>query len=184
MNNNENTIPLLERHEIPPELLKELDKYPQINIYTALAYVPSCCKPWMDLIKGIYNTGLNPRIREIGICRIGHLMNSAYESHQHHFIALQNGVTEDEIKKITHEKTVQSLDEEGNFICKVVDELVNQANLSEATFIELRRRYSVKDVVAMSVTFATYSAVGQLVNMLRLPIEESNPLKNFSGFKG
>lgn len=176
------SIPIPSRNEIPADVLKELDKYPPINIYTVLAYSPPLCKPWMDLIHGIYASGLNNRIREIGICRIAYLTNSAYEAHQHHFIALQNGVTEKEYQIIMKETPVQSLDDEGNFICKLVDELEHTATISKGTFDQLQKRYPIKDIVAMCVTFNTYNAVGRIANMLRLPIEASNPLKNFSGF--
>lgn len=175
-------IPLLSRNEIPPEVLNELDKYPPIHIYTALAYVPSCCKPWLDLIKGIYESGLDVRIREIAVCRIGYLTKSAYELHQHHFIALKNGVTEEEFKTITTENPVYSLDEAGNFICKVIDELEKMATLSDETLVELKRHYSIKEIVAMSIAFSTYCAVGRITNMLRLEIEESNPLQGYKGF--
>lgn len=175
-------ISIPKRDKIAPEVLKELDKYPQINIYTVLAHTPSCCKPWMDLIKGIYDSGLSPRLREIGICRLGYLTKSEYESHQHHFIGLKNGLTEEEIHIITSENPVVSLDEEGNFICKVVDELERKSTVSDATFDELTRRYSESVIVAMSVAFATYGAVGRITNMLRLEIEESNPLKNYGSF--
>jgi alkylhydroperoxidase family enzyme len=147
-----------------------------------LARVPGCCGPWTELIKGIYATDIDVRLREIAICRIGHLTGSDYESHQHHFIALKNGVSEAEIQAIIRENPVTSLDKDGNFICQVVDELEKNAKITDATFLKLREMFSVNDMVAFGVMLATYCAVGRLANFCRLEIEASNPLQGFAGF--
>jgi alkylhydroperoxidase/carboxymuconolactone decarboxylase family protein YurZ len=175
-------IPLPEQSEISEEIKTILEKYPPINVYAILAHAPSCCGPWIDLIKGIYATGIDVRLREIAICRIGYLTGSDYELHQHHFIALKNGVTEEEIQIITSEGPVSSLDIDGNFICQVVDELEKTAKITDETFLRLREMFSVSDMVAFGVMLATYCAVGRLANFCRLEIEPSNPLQGFVGF--
>ncbi|CDZ79229.1 hypothetical protein BN59_03547 [Legionella massiliensis] len=103
--------------------------------------------------------------------------------HQHHFIALKNGVTEKEIQAIIHEVPVTSLDEEGNLICQAVDELQKKFSLSDETFEELNKRLNTKDIVSFGVTVAMYFAVAILANFCRLQIEPTNPLKDFKGFK-
>jgi hypothetical protein len=182
MSNSIARIPLPKQSEIPEEIKNILAKYPPINIYAMLAHLPSCCGPWTDLIKGIYATGIDVRLREIAICRIGYLTGSDYEFHQHHFIALKNGITEKQIQIIINENPVTSLDKEGNFICQVVDELEKNAKITDATFLKLREMFSVSDMVAFGVMLATYCAVGRLANFCRLEIETSNPLQGFSGF--
>ena len=84
--------------------------------------------------KVLYDGKLNIRLREIAICRQAYKAKSAYELHQHGLLAKANGVTEEEIKAITSEEPVNSLDDEANFICHVADELEKEATLSKKTY--------------------------------------------------
>ena len=131
-------VPILPDEKINPDVLALLKQYPRINVYTVLAHSPAVCKPWIDMINGIYSSGLPARIREIALVRIGAKTHAEYELHQYHFIALKNGVTEEEIQAIIHETTVTSLDEEGNLICRTVDELQKKFSLSDEVFEELK----------------------------------------------
>lgn len=177
-------IPILPDSQIPSNILSLLKQYPRINVYSVLAHSPTICKPWIDMINGIYSSGLSARVREIALVRIGSVAPSEYELHQHHFIALKNGVTEEEIQAIMHEKPVTSLDEKGNLICRAIDELRNTCSLSDETFAALNKHFSTKDVVSLGVSIAMYFAVAILANFCRLEIESSDPLKNFAGFNG
>lgn len=177
-----NRIPLLADEQIDPEILNLLKKYPRINIYTLLAHSPTVCKPWIELINGIYNSGLSPRLREIALVRIGVVTDASYELHQHHFIALKNGVGEQDIQAIIKESPVSSLDPHGNLICLAVDELRKNFSLTDDTFKKLSELFNSKDLVSMGVAIATYFAVAILTNFSRLEIETSNPLKDFKGF--
>ncbi|RUR04770.1 carboxymuconolactone decarboxylase family protein [Legionella sp. km772] len=135
------------------------------------------------MINGIYASGFSPRLREIALVRIGAVTKAEYELHQHHFIALKNGVTEEEIQAIIHEKSVNSLEKEANLICRAVDELQRGFAISDETFDELAQHFNTKDIVSLGVAVAMYFAVAILANFCRLEIESSNPLKEFKGFK-
>lgn len=176
-------IPILPDDQIPSDVLSLLKQYPRINVYTVLAHSPSVCKPWIEMINGIYASGFSARLREVALVRIGAVTKAEYELHQHHFIALKNGVTEEEVQAIIHEASVTSLDEEGNLICRAVDELHKRFSLSDETFDELTNHFSTKDIVSLGVAVAMYFAVAILANFCRLEIEPSNPLKDFQGFK-
>lgn len=180
---NESSVPLLADKDISPELMNLLSQYPRINIYTLLAYSPTVCKPWIDLINGIYSSGFSPRLREIALVRIGTVMPSQYELHQHRFIALKNGVTEHEIEVITNKQEVTSLDETANLICRVVDELHQTSHVSNQTFTLLTDRFTYQEIVSLAVLVSMYFAVGYFVNFTRTQIEPNDPLKNFKGFK-
>jgi len=176
-------IPLLADQQISPDILTLLKKYPRINIYTLLAHSPTTCKPWIDLINGIYSSGFSPRLREVALVRIGIVTHADYELHQHHFIALKNGVTEQEIQAISNEFPVTSLDEQGNLMCRAVDEIHKIFSITDDTFQQLNKMFATHDIVSLGVTIAIYFAVAILANFSRLEIESSNPLKDFHGFK-
>lgn len=171
-------IPIPADAEIAATQLNVLKGLPNINIYRIIAaYTPTCFIPWVDLVKGLYQCEFDMRLKEMAILRQAYRAHSAYEMHQHRFIALQNGVTEAEIKVIMSEGKVTSLDDEANFICQVADEMETTATLTDATYNELISRYSLKTAMEIIVTLAFYCCVARVLNSTRIPVENDNPLQ-------
>ena len=73
------SLDLPEDAEIPEAALERLRALPPINIYRLLAIVPQSVVPWTDLTQAVYECDLEPRLREIGICRQAHVANARYE---------------------------------------------------------------------------------------------------------
>ena len=128
------SVDLPEDAEIPEAALQRLRALPPINIYRLLGIVAQAVVPWSDLTRAVYECDLDPRLREIGICRQAHAANADYELHQHRFIARNNGVAEAELEAVLSESTVRSLDPPANLVCRVADELEGSATLSDETF--------------------------------------------------
>ena len=139
------SVDLPEDAEIPEAALERLRALPAINIYRLLGIVPQSVIPWTDLTAALYQCDLDPRLREIAICRQAHAANAGYELHQHRFIAQNNGVTDAELDAVLFESPVRSLDPEANLVCKVADELEGRAGLSDQTFDELYVRSTPRD---------------------------------------
>src|SRR5947208_12599773 len=93
-----NSVALPKDAEIPEPALQRLQSLPPINIYRLLGIVPQAVIPWTDLVQAVYECELDPRLREIAICRQAHAANAAYELHQQQFIARNNGVSEAELE--------------------------------------------------------------------------------------
>jgi len=179
-----NQVPLPADDQMPKDVLEELQKHPPLNIIRLLALVPECFKPWLDFVAGIYKTDFDPKLREIAICRYGYKANAPYELHQHKALAKQKGVSPAELEAILSEENVVSLDEEGNLICKVVDEFEDLATLSDETFKELFSRYGVHKGMTLLVTLGHYSCVVRVLNSARVQLEKESPLKNFKSPAG
>lgn len=172
------SVDLPEDAEIPEAALERLRDLPQINIYRLLGLVPQSVVPWTDLTQAVYECDLEPRLREMGICRQAHAANASYELHQHRFIARNNGVTEAELEAVLSEAPVRSLDSEANLVCKVADELEARANLSDETFDELYGAFGRRGGTELVFILSFYAAVARLSNATRIPIEADNPLQN------
>src|SRR5437764_7467490 len=128
------SVDLPEDSEIPEPALQRLRSVPPINIYRLLGIVPQAVVPWTDLTQAVYECTLEPRLREIAICRQAHAANAAYELHQHSFLARNNGVSGAELEAVLHEPAVGSLDPAANLVCRAADELEARAALSDDTF--------------------------------------------------
>jgi 4-carboxymuconolactone decarboxylase len=172
-----NSVALPKDAEIPEPALQRLRSLPPINIYRLLGIVPQAVIPWTDLVQAVYECELDPRLREIGICRQAHAAHANYELHQHQFIAKNNGVSQAELEAIQHESTVGSLDPTANLVCKAADELAGQATFSDGTFDELYATLGRRCATELVFTLSFYSAVARLANATRIPIEDENPLQ-------
>ena len=170
-------VDLPEDAEIPADALERLRALPPINIYRLLGLVPQSVIPWTNMTQAVYECDVDPRLREIGICRQAHAANADYELHQHRFIAQNNGVTEAELEAVVSEPVVRSLDSAANLVCKVADELERGANLSDETFDELYREFGRHRATELLFILSFYGAVARLSNATRIPIEPDNPLR-------
>jgi alkylhydroperoxidase family enzyme len=170
-------VDLPEDEEIPKDALERLRALPPINIYRLLGLVPQSVLPWTDMTQAVYECDVEPRLREIGICRQAHAANADYELHQHRFIAQNNGVTAAELEAVLSEPTVRTLDPAANLVCKVADELEEHASLSDETFDELYREFGRRGATELLFILSFYCAVARLSNATRIPIEADNPLQ-------
>jgi 4-carboxymuconolactone decarboxylase len=139
--------------------------------------VPQSVVPWTDLTQAVYACDLDPRLREIGICRQAHAANAGYELHQHRFVARNNRVTEAELDAVLSEATVTSLDPSANLVCKVADELEERATVSDETFDELYGAFGRHGATELLFILSFYAAVARLSNATRIPIEADDPLQ-------
>ena len=179
-----NHIPLPNDSDIPKDILEKLKKNPLLNITRLLTLVPETFQPWLDFVTGIYKTDFDPKLREIAICRYGYKTNAPYELHQHKALAKQKGVSDNELDIILSEDIVISLNDDANFICKVVDEFEDLATLSEETYEELLTRYDIKQTMTLLVTLGFFSCVTRVLNSARVQLEKVSPLEHFGSPTG
>lgn len=175
------SIPLPKDAELPETIRKTLRSLPAINVFRMLANVPQSFPPFVQLARSLLGEGkFNPRLREIAILRQAHLIESTYEWHQHAFLSRNNGVTDHEMEIIKQENPVKSLGEEENFLCRVSDEITMHAKLTDETFQELFKRYSVPLGSELILCLSYFNMLGRFINCTRVKIEEDNPLESLS----
>jgi len=146
-----------------------------------LTNIPQSFHPYVQLAKSLFGEGkFNPRLRQIAILRQAHLIQSRYEWHQHIFLSRANGVKDHEMEIIKNENPVRSLGEEENFMCRISDEITMHANLTDKTFQELFKRYSVALGSELILCLSYVNMLGRFINCTRVQIEDTNPLEGRS----
>jgi alkylhydroperoxidase family enzyme len=159
---------------------ERLNALPPLNIYRLLAIVPRALVPWTDLVAAVYGARLEPRLREIAICRQARTARAEYELHQHRLIARNNGVTDSELEAIMGEPVVQSLDEHANLVCRAADEMETTATLSDETLGSLVTWLGEAPTTDLILALSVYCAVARFTNATRASIEVGDPLSNAS----
>jgi alkylhydroperoxidase family enzyme len=165
---------------LPADVRERLATLPPISIYESLATVPGALIPWSDLVSAMYTWELDPRVREIGICRQARTSRAAYELHQHTLIARNNGVSDGELDVILREPVVTTLDPLANLACRVADELETTATLSDGTHDELWSALGEARAQELVLVLSFYCAVARYTNATCAPIEPDDPLSHTS----
>jgi alkylhydroperoxidase family enzyme len=172
------SIPLPKNEELPESVQKTLNNLPALNVFRMLANIPHSFHPYIQLAKSLLGEGkFNPRLRQIAILRQAHLLHSFYEWHQHVFLSRANGVKDHEMEILRSENPVKSLGEEENFLCRISDEITLNGNLTDETFQQLFKRYSVPLGSELILCLSYVNMLGRFINCTRVQIEDTNPLE-------
>lgn len=144
-----------------------------LNIYKTLAHHPDLYNRWSPLGQFILSgSSISPRHREMAMLRMGWLCQSPYEWSQHARIAKASAsMTDAEIHAIAEGPSGAAWSDIDRAVLTMADELRYDAIISDATWVNLRRTYSDKQVMELLFTSAQYQLVSMALNALGIQIE-------------
>lgn len=144
-----------------------------LNIYRTLAHHVDLYNRWSPLGQVLLNgTSISPRHRELAMLRMGWLCQSPYEWSQHARIAKASaGVNEAEIRAIAEAPDGAMWSDIDRAVMRMAEELRYDAMISDATWAELRKVYSDKQVMELLFTAAQYQLVSMALNTLGIQVE-------------
>lgn len=144
-----------------------------INIFKTIARHPKLMKNWFPFFSYILNRSRLPkRDMEILILRIGWLCQSEYEWAQHTISAKQIGLTEEEIRRITKGADAEGWSMFEKTLIHAVDELYNNAFISDDTWKRLSETYDDKKLMDLIFTVGQYNLVSMFLNSLGVQLED------------
>jgi 4-carboxymuconolactone decarboxylase len=172
-------IPLPTDENIPLEVQEQLLALPPLNLFRMLANAPASFKGFCDYGFAIlFDSQFDPRKREIAILRVAHVTHSIYEWTQHVALAKTVAVTDEEIEKIACEGAVTTLDEEGNLLCRVADEMSRDVRLSDDALSQILGLYGSRGATELIVCVSWFNCVSRILESTRVPLEEEDVLTN------
>ena len=170
-------IPLPVDNDLSPEIREILSNIPPVNAFRMMAHAPASFQSFIQLTVSIVMSSVfDPRKREIAILRVAQMTRSQYEWTSHVVIAKMLGVTDDEIAKIASGGAVTELDEEGNLLCRVADEISRDVRLSDDALTQVLARYGVRQAMELILCCSFYNMMSRLLESTRVELEASNPL--------
>jgi alkylhydroperoxidase family enzyme len=144
-----------------------------LNIFSTLAHHPKLLKRW--LVFGNHVLGknsLSPRERELAILRIGWLCRAEYEWGQHVAISRQIDMSEEEIRRVTEGPDAPGWDPFDATLLRAVDELHDDAMITDATWKALSERYDTHQLMDLVFTVGQYNLVSMALNTLGVQLDE------------
>jgi alkylhydroperoxidase family enzyme len=117
---------------------------------------------------------LAPRLRELGILRVASLRRARYEWDQHVVIATTAGVRPEQIESIAKgEIGAACFDPRERLVLDAATELVQDADVSDATLEHLSRELPPRQIVELLLACGVYEALAKLMNALGLDPESA-----------
>jgi len=150
---------------------------PVLNIFRTLVRAPKALvrfNEWGAYVLSRRNS-LPAREREIVILRTGFLCKSGYEFTQHTRIGLQEGLSEDEIRRIKAGADAGWSGADAALI-RAADELVTDHFVSDATWAELARHFDEKQRMDVVFTVGQYTQVSMFLNTFGVQLEPGQTL--------
>ena len=161
-----------------PELASDIAKIKGargglINIYKLLLHSPTVSMTWFEHIGAIrWKTKLTPRLREIAIVRIASVARYAYALQQHvPTIAVPDGVSLEECEALKDWRGSKFFSEAERAALAYVDAIIAAPEVSDDVFNAVRKHYSEREVVELTILVGTYIMHNRVTTALRIDLE-------------
>lgn len=143
----------------------------ELNIFATLVRHPRLFRRWLPF-GGVLLTGLVPaRDRELLILRTGHRCEAHYEWAQHVRIALDAGVTADEVERVRSGPDADGWDPFDAALLRAADELHESSRISDPTWAVLAERYDERQLIEVCMVVGQYHLVAFTLNSLGVEVE-------------
>ena len=167
--------------ELIPEIRKTLGALPALNVFRMMARAPASFQAWIDFALSILlGSEFDARKREIAVLRVAHVTGSRYEWTQHVTVAKRTGLREAEIDRIATDGPVTGLDEEGNLLCRVADEISRDVRLSDEALEAIVGRYGERQATELIVCCSYFNMVSRFLESTRVELEHGPVLEESS----
>ncbi|MCX4880283.1 carboxymuconolactone decarboxylase family protein [Streptomyces sp. NBC_00847] len=155
-----------------------------LNAFRMLSHAAPLTGPAIDLGMAVLRESTLPvRLRELVVMAVASGTRCAYESAQHHPIALHAGATPAQLTAIAERRAGgPEFDEPESAAVTAVFELVDRHTLAEDTLAALRARFTDRQVVEIVTTVGYYVMLAGLMNGLGVDIDPSG--EQFLGLSG
>ncbi|MBN1470911.1 MAG: carboxymuconolactone decarboxylase family protein [Syntrophaceae bacterium] len=164
-------IPYPEMESLSPEVKTMVESFP-MNVARMVANAPASVKGFLELAQSVlFYSEFDPRKREIAVLRVAHVTKSVYEWTHHVVVAKHYNVTDKEIDIIRTEEPVTSLNEEGNLLCRVADEISRDVRLSDDALAKILERYGTRGATEIILCVSYFNFLSRFLESTRVELE-------------
>ena len=141
------------------------------NVLGTLIRHPDLAARWLPYNDVLLNRGsIDPRVRELAICRVGWRTAANYEWLQHVRLARGLGVTDAEIDAIAGRGTVEWTPLEAGVLA-AADDLVADFVVSDATWARLSEHFDQQQMIELVFVIGTYTCLAMAFNSFGIQLD-------------
>jgi len=153
-----------------------------LAILGMLAHDELLLAPFLGWAAALAGRGaLSRRDSELLALRAAHRSRSAYEWAHHAEYARAAGLSADEIARVAAGAEAEGWSEPDRLLLRAADELHAQQRLGDATWGELRARFSDAQLVEIPLVVGHYTMLSMLANATGVPLEPGVPEPHWGG---
>src|SRR5262245_1208676 len=147
------------------------------DIHRVYANAPKLQRRSSALAQAIRNEAIVSRNdRELIILRAAQLMGGDYQFTQHRPMAISCGITAAQVDNLLRWRESHLFNDRQRAILAYADGMVSPEGVSDATFEAMKRFFSNKEIVELTMTAAYYSGSAQITRALGVqPEKEADP---------
>ncbi|MFL6242119.1 MAG: carboxymuconolactone decarboxylase family protein [Acidimicrobiia bacterium] len=164
---DEETTALLEEVRLP--------NAEAVNIFATLVRYPGLYRRWMPFAGKLLAGKLPTRDRELLILRSAWRCRSSYEWGQHVRLAKQAGISAEEIDRVAAGPDAPGWEPFDRTLLTAVDELHDDACLTDATWATLASRYDERQMIELPMLVGQYHMLAFALNSLGVQREPGVP---------
>jgi len=146
-----------------------------VNIFATLVRYPGLYRRWMPFAGKLLAGKLPPRDRELLILRSAWRCGSSYEWGQHVRLAKQAGIPAEEIARIATGPDAPGWEPFDRTLLLAVDELHDDACLTDATWATLASRYDERQMIELPMLVGQYHMLAFALNSFGVQREPGVP---------
>lgn len=166
-------IPYPEMESLSEEVRALVESFP-MNVARMVANAPASMKGFLEIAQSIlFYSEFDPRKREIAVLRVAHVTHAIYEWTHHVTLAKNYNVKDKEIEIICTEDPVKSLDDEGNLLCRVADEISRDVRLSDDALSQILKRYGTRGATELILCVSYFNFLSRFLESTRVDLEHS-----------
>lgn len=144
------------------------------NLYRVLGWAPPVLEQWINFAWTLRNDAVSDRaLRELAIMRTAQLNGADYEWRHHWQMALDAGVSEDQLERLAHWKGDESFGPAERAVLAMADQVAERGSLDESAWEELRRHFDERETMELVLTAAFYACVSRFLLAMQIPVEPS-----------
>ena len=141
-----------------------------INVYKLLLHTPDVAEAWFDLINAVrWKVDLDGRLREIVIIRVGYLNRTEYVVKQHvPLLSAPEGLTQQECDALADWRASSFFSPRERAALAFTDASTWEIEVADAVFDELKRHFSERQIVELTVLTGAYNMHTRMCRALKI----------------
>jgi alkylhydroperoxidase family enzyme len=144
-----------------------------INIYRLMLHSPMLANAWFELNQAVrYGTEIDGQCRELAVIRVAILNGVEYVQRAHGpAYALKEGLTPEHVAEIADWRASKLFTDPQRALLAYVDAMTRDIDVTDAVFAELRKHFSERQTVELSMLIGAYNMLTRFLKALKVDPE-------------
>ncbi len=167
-------VPYIEEHDHPEladliQRIKDQRGGRLLNLYKLLLHSPEVADGWLHVFTAIrQRASLDARTRELVIMHVAVLNGADYEYQAHAPLALEAGLTQQQIDALPTWRTAGVFDERDRDVLAYCESMTREVHVPDGIFAPLPRYFGAQAIVELTATIAGYNMVSRVLEALKV----------------